>query len=132
MIKNKIKPQSLLSTLWIFVLFNMVFRDLHEFLKDGYIQEMMSLEITQEVALLYGGIAEIPIAMVVLARLLKNKINRWANAFAATITSLGLLSTIPSADMDDVFFTIMNMIALLSIIRVAWKLPSFDANKTNF
>ena len=31
----------LLSSLWAFILFNMIFRDLHQFLAPGYIKQMM-------------------------------------------------------------------------------------------
>lgn len=128
MTKNKIKPQTLLSTLWIFILFNMIFRDLHEFLADGYIEEMMSLKISETSLLFYGFILEIPILMVLLSRILNDKANKWVNLIAASIIMLGILSTLPSADMDDVFFTIINSAAFAAIIHTAWKLPSLESN----
>lgn len=30
--------RALLSTLWIFILFNMIFRDLHEFARPGFLE----------------------------------------------------------------------------------------------
>ena len=42
MASNKIigmDVKALLSTLWSFVLFNMIFRDLHEFGRPGFIEE---------------------------------------------------------------------------------------------
>lgn len=128
MINNKIKPQTLLSTLWIFVLLNMVFRDLHQFGKAGFIEEMMSglvngVKITDELMLFGGFLAEIPILMVLLSRILNDKANKWANIIASVITMLVLLSALPSADMDDVFFMIIEVVAFLLIIRIAWKLP---------
>ena len=126
MITNKISPQALLSTLWIFILFNMLLRDLHEFPTDGYIEELMSLKLPEEMMLLYGIIVEIPILMVLLSRILKDKANRWMNMFAASITFLGILSTLPSADMDDIFFAIINLGAVVAIVHTAWRLPSFE------
>jgi len=35
MLKNQMNPQALLSTLWIFILLNMILRDLHEFPTEG-------------------------------------------------------------------------------------------------
>ena len=39
--------KALLSTLWIFVLFNMVFRDLHEFGRPGFLEEIMTGSVRQ-------------------------------------------------------------------------------------
>ena len=135
MIRNKIKPQTLLSTLWIFVLLNMVFRDLHQLGKKGFIEEIMTgvvngVKITDELMLFGGLLAEIPILMVLLSRILDDKANKWTNIIASVITMLVLVSALPSADMDDVFFMIIEFIAFLIIIQIAWKLPSPDATQT--
>lgn len=123
MFKQKIQPQVLLSTLWIFILFNMLLRDLHEFPTEGYIEELMSLKLSDQAMLLYGFIVEIPIIMVLFSRLLNNRPNKWANTFAVLIAALGILSTTPSADMDDIFFAVMNFGAFAIIIITAWRLP---------
>ncbi len=136
MINQKIKPQTLLSTLWIFILLNMVFRDLHQLGKAGFLEEMMTgvvngVKITEELMLFGGFLAEIPILMVLLSRILANKVNKWANIIASIITMLVLLSALPSADMDDVFFLIVEGVAFLAIIRIAWGLPSLSENQQN-
>ena len=118
----RIKPTELLSTLWTVILFNMIVRDLHEFLRKGYISQMMTLDISQVEVLFYGFAAQAPILMVLLSRILKDKANKWYNTVAAVITSLGLLSTLPKADMDDVFFVIVQNILLSIILRLSWKL----------
>ncbi|MEO0473930.1 MAG: DUF6326 family protein [Bacteroidota bacterium] len=119
---NKIKPQALLSTLWMFILFNMLLRDLHEFPTDGYVEELMSLKLSDWTMLFYGVIVEIPISMVLLSRILPAKVNRWANIFAAIITLLGILSTLPQADLDDGFFALMNTVAIIGIVFTSRKL----------
>jgi Sec-independent protein secretion pathway component TatC len=129
MIKKKIKPQTLLSTLWIFILLNMVFRDLHQLGKKSFLEEIMTgvvneVEITDELMLIGGFLAEIPILMVLLSRILSNKVNKLANIIASIITMLVLFSGLASADMDDVFFMIIEAAAFVVIIVTAWKLPS--------
>lgn len=129
MIKKKIKPQTLLSTLWLFILLNMVFRDLHQLGKKSFLEEIMTgvvngVEITAELMLIGGFLAEIPILMVLLSRILSNKVNKWANIIASIITMLVLFSGLASADMDDVFFMIIEAAAFVVIIVTAWKLPS--------
>ncbi|MEM7572420.1 MAG: DUF6326 family protein [Bacteroidota bacterium] len=130
MLRKNIKPHSLLSTLWVFILFNMVFRDLHELLAPDYFEELLSLDISPQTMLFYGFILEIPILMVLLSRILGNYGNKWANLCAASIILLGMLSTLPSADLDDLFFTSVSSLALLIIIRVAWKLPTLKMEKS--
>jgi len=134
MIRSNIKPQTLLSTLWIFVLLNMIFRDLHQLGKKGFLEEIMTgvvngVEITNELMLVGGFLAEIPILMVLLSRILNHKANKWANIMAGVITMLVLVSALPQADMDDVFFMIIEVVAFLWIFLIAWKLPS--AHKMN-
>ena len=65
----------LLSSLWLFFLLNIIFRDIHQFLSPGYMDwviagEMFGQKITDEL-LLFGGIAvEVMILMVLLQPLL--------------------------------------------------------------
>lgn len=127
--KYKIEPQTLLSTLWVFILLNILFRDLHQLGKAGFIEEIMSgvvngLKMTDQLMLIGGILAEIPILMVLLSKVLPDKANKWANITASVIT-LGVFATaLPSADMDDVFHMVFEVAAILWIVRVAWKLPS--------
>ncbi len=122
--KREIERQSLLSALWIFILFNIIFRDLHQFAHQGFVQELMSLKIDEELMLVFGFVVEIPIAMVLLSRILRDKVNKWVNLFAVVATFLGLLSALPSADMDDLFFAVMESAALVIIVAVSWQLPT--------
>ena len=120
----KTDSRALLSTLWIFILFNMILRDLHQFANKEFVQQLLIQDIEEELVLLFGVIIEIPILMVVLSRVFRPKANKWANVIAAVIFLAGLLSTLSSADMDDIFFMIMESAAILIIILIAWKLPS--------
>lgn len=113
----------------------MIFRDLHQFGKKGFIEEMISgvvngVKITDELILFGGFLAEIPILMVLLTRILNDKANKWANIMASIITMLVLLSALPSADLDDIFFMIIEIAAFLLIIRIAWKLPSLNETRS--
>ncbi len=129
MTAQNIKPQTLLSTLWVFILLNMIFRDLHQFGKAGFLEEMMSgvvngVKITEDLMLFGGLLAEIPIIMVLLSRILADKANQWANIIASVLTMLVLLSALPTADMDDIFFTVIEVAGFVAIIRIAWTLKS--------
>jgi len=123
MFNKNLKPQTLISSLWIFVLFNMILRDLHEFPTEGYIEEMMGLHLSEESMLFFAFIVEIPILMVILPRLLNNKANKWMNVIAVFLSSLGILYTLPGGHLDEYFFAAMNLGAFFLIIRTAWRLP---------
>lgn len=134
--KYKIETQTLLSTLWIFVLLNIIFRDLHQLGKVGFIEEIMSgtvngIKITDELALIGGILAEIPILMVLLSRILNHKANKWTNIIAGTITLTVFATAVPSADMDDIFHLVFEVAAILWIFRLAWKLPSINETQTH-
>lgn len=114
-----------LSTLWIFFLLNMIFRDIHEFVEPGFIAEIMTgtsngNPITEQMLLLGGVMIEIPIAMVLLSRLLPYRANRWANITVAVIY-LALILFFGSTDLDDTFHLIVESVALLCVIALAWR-----------
>lgn len=129
--RYKIQPQTLLSTLWVFVLLNMIFRDIHQFVKSGFIEEIMTgfvngIKITDELMLLGGILAEIPIMMVLLSRILPDKANKWANIIAGIITLAVFATAVPSLDIDDAFHLVIEVAAILWIFRIAWKLPTHN------
>ncbi|WP_299801301.1 DUF6326 family protein [uncultured Maribacter sp.] len=131
MMNNKIKPQTLLSTLWIFVLLNIIFRDLHQMVKVDFIEEILTgsvngIRITDELMLLGGFLAEIPILMVLLSRILNRNANKFANIIAGVITIAVFATGIPYLDIDDAFHMAIETAAILWIFRIAWKLPAQD------
>lgn len=132
--KNKLKPQTLLSTLWVFILLNIVFRDLHQLGKAGFLEEIITgtvngIKITDQLMLIGGILAEIPILMVLLSRILPDKVNKWANIIAGVITLGVSVSSIAYADMDDIFHFVFEVAAILWIFRIAWKLPSLNGTQ---
>ena len=120
-----------LSTIWIFVLFNIIFAEFHKLLQPGFLEEVMTgtingTQMTQGV-LLAGAIAlEIPIAMIFLSRVLKNRVNRWVNIIAGALTIVIVINNV-STDLDNMFFSTIVAVALLLIIWYAWKWPKQDA-----
>lgn len=117
--------KALLSTLWIFVLLNIIFRDLHEFISPGFLEEAIrgyvdGQKITEGLIFIGAIIVEIPIAMVLLSRILKYKINRRVNMGAAVITIAVTLSSVPKVPAD-IFFDVVEVVALLAIVWFSWK-----------
>lgn len=115
-----------LSTLWIFVLLNMIFRDIHEIARLEYLEEMMTrnangVQITEEMFLLAGILLEILILMVVLSRLLPYRLNRWANIVAGFLAVASIVLIGEINDLDDIFFAAVEVVALAFIIWSAWR-----------
>lgn len=112
-----------LSTLWIVVMFTMVFADIVGFLNPGTLKDMMNgavgIQITQGVLLAFAVLIEIPIIMIFLSRVLNRKVNRWANIFAAVITILFVIGG-GSPYLYYVFFASVEVVCMLVIIWLAW------------
>ena len=114
-----------LSTLWMFFLLNIIFRDIHEFVEPGFIAEIMTgtsngNPITEHMLLLGGVMIEVPIAMVLLSRMLPYRANRWTNIIvAAMYISMALF--FGATDLDDSFHLVMEVAALLFVIWSAWR-----------
>jgi hypothetical protein len=82
--------------------------------------------VVTEGLMLFGGVlVEIPIAMVLFSVLLTRRITRPMTFVAALLTTATLLATKPS-DMDDVFFLVIELAAMLAIVWTAWKWQASD------
>lgn len=124
--KKSVVPEDrgvVLSTLWIFVLFNMVFADIVGFMNPGALEGIITgavgIEITQELLLVFSVLLEIPIAMIFLSRILKYRINRWANIVACVITTLFVIGG-GSAYLSYLFFATVEVVCMLFLIWYAW------------
>jgi hypothetical protein len=115
-----------LSTLWIFVMFNMVFADIVGFLNPGTLEEMMAMKPAPGVLLIFSLLLEIPIAMIVLSRLLSYRVNRWANIIAGVITILWVIGG-GNASLSYIFFAAIEVACMLLIIWYAWKWTEQEA-----
>ncbi len=123
---NLLETKIKLSTLWIVVLFNMLFRDIHEFLRTGYLEELLAMtsngaQISEGLLLAAAIVLEIPIIMIFLTQILKVKANRWANMIVAAFMIVATISNNLTPDLDDMFFFGAAFAALLLVIWYAWR-----------
>ncbi len=117
--------QTRLSTLWVFIMFNMVFADILSFMYPGGLKEVLTgyaggVQITPAFLLGAAVVTEIPIAMIVLSRILKQRANRWANIVAGVITIVYVVGGGPLNQIHYIFFAAVEVAAALLIIRYAW------------
>ena len=116
-----------ISTLWVIVLLNMLFRDIHEIATPEFLAETMTqIQPTEELFLLAAIVLEIPIAMIFLSRVLKYGINRWANIVTGLLMIVLIVVNNTAPDLDDLFFATMEIAALMLIGWLAWKWQNDD------
>lgn len=120
--------KALLSTLWIFALFNVIFGDIHKFFRPGFLEEVMTgtvngVQMADKFLLVAAILLEIPIAMILLSRVLKYRINRWANIILGALTIVIVIAN-GVTDLDDIFFVSTVIVALLLVVWRAWKWPN--------
>lgn len=121
-----------LSTLWIFVMLNMIFADIFSFMHPGTLEQIMSghageIQITPEFLLAAAVLTEIPIAMVILSRVLAQRPNRIANIVAAVITIVYVIGG-GSMTATYIFFATIEIVGMLCIIWFAWRWRSQQTN----
>ncbi len=126
---DKTDLKVLLSTLWIVVMFNMLFADVLTLYISELLQEILTestpVQITQELMLVMAIIIEIPIVMIFLSRVLKYKANRWVNIIAGVITILFVVGG-GSLVLHYIFFATIEVVCLSLIIWYAWKWPTHE------
>lgn len=113
----------MLSTLWIFVVFNIIVADIVGFLNPGTLEAIITgstgFELTQGLILVFAVLLQIPIAMILLSRVLTHRINRWANIVASVITILFVIGG-GNTSLSYIFFATIETVAMLFIIWYAW------------
>jgi hypothetical protein len=127
-----------LSTLWIFVMFNYLYCDVLGLMDPESLKGFMNgnvggIDITQGFLLSASILMEIPMAMVLLSRVLKYRANRWANIGAGTLMTVVQFSTLffgSSPTPFYLFFSVIEIACTSVIVWYAWKSP--DAEKQSY
>jgi hypothetical protein len=126
----------ILSTLWIFALFNYVYADVYTLFFNPVLQKeatkqllsgyVGSIHITQGFVLVTAILMETAIAMVLLSRVLPYRANRWANiivgVFHTALVAWSLFGGTPP-NLFNVFFATIEMACTLFIVWYAWTWP---------
>jgi len=112
-----------ISTLWIVVMFSMVYADILTFIEPGALQELWAgqagVHITPGLLLVFAILIEIPIAMIALSRILKPGPNRWANTVAAVVTTAFVVGG-GSLTAHYVFFATAEIACMALIVWLVW------------
>ena len=119
--------KTLLSTLWIVVMFNIAFADILGLYIPSKEEELAAFAggtpITQ--LMLVGAlIMEIPILMIILSKVLEYGKNRWANIVVGVAMIVFVIG--PEVGNDSInphylFMATVEVIFLITIIWTAWR-----------
>jgi hypothetical protein len=122
--------KAILSTLWIFAMLNYLYCDVIGLMNPDLLRQYLTgsvngIHMTQGFLLGAGILIEIPIAMVLLSRVLRYKANRWANIAAGSVMTAVQLATLlltpPAAYY--IFFSILEIGCTALIVWYAWTWP---------
>jgi len=123
-----------LSVLWLFATLNYIYADVFfciDILGSGQEGGSRVLHFSQGAWLGIAILMEIPIAMILLSRILKPTANRWANIVAGIIETAAVLLTsfiLPVLHLMDassyyVFFGAVEVVCTSLIVWYAWRWP---------
>lgn len=115
----------ILSTLWVFVVFNIAFADIIGFIEPGTLEKILNedtgFDLTPVIILIFSLFQVIPIAMIVVARLFRRGVNRWLNIVASVLTLLYVLGGGNWESTSYAVFASLEVVAMLVIIWLAWR-----------
>jgi len=122
-----------LSTLWVFATFNYLYADVMALMDPEILGGLITgnakggIQMTQGLLLGAAVLMEIPIAMVLLSRVLKYRANRWANIIAGTVKTAAILSSMfvgTTPALYYIFFGTIEIVCTFLIVWYAWKWPN--------
>ena len=119
---TKIETKTLLSTLWIVVMINMLKADILSLYIPGATEELARTAGDTPIPLLMLGGAvmmEISTLMILLSHVLKYRVNRWANIITSLITIAFVIGGRVSYP-HYLFIAAVEVVCLLLIIWFAW------------
>ena len=121
--------KAVLSTLWIFLVANYIYCDVFSHMDPAFIKELItgtigSIQVTQGFLLISAIMMEIPLAMIILSRVLKYRANRWANIIAGAIMAaiqVGTMGMGTPPTLHYLFYSAIEIACNLFIVWYAWK-----------
>jgi Family of unknown function (DUF6326) len=120
-------PGARFSTLWIFAMFNYLYCDILGVMDSGLLRQYLigqvaGMQITQEFLLGGAVLMEIPIAMIVLSRVLRHRANRRANIVAGAVMTVVQCASLllGSPTIYYGFLSVVEIACTSLIVILAW------------
>jgi Family of unknown function (DUF6326) len=118
--------KAILSTLWIFVMFNYIYADIVMMIFNPAVYQKAAASMSEWLVLAFAALMEVAIAMVLLSRVLKYKANRWANVIAGVESTAFVTFTLLDGmqPLFYIFFAAIEIACTLFIVWYAWSWPN--------
>ncbi len=139
----KTDRRMILSTLWVFAMFNYIYADVFttfdiladpEALKKFATGDYGAVPVTPGTLFGAAVLMETAIAMVLLSRILKYRANRWANIIVGVIHTLAVVLSlfvggIPTHITYYTFFAAIEIACTCVIVSLAWTWPNIEVSR---
>lgn len=126
---KRIPTQTLLSTLWIVVVINMLKADILSLYIPGSAEELARTAGDTPIPLLMLGGAimmQVSTLMILFSRVLAYRLNRWANIVTSIITIAFIVGGAASYP-HYLFLATVEVVCLLLIVWFAWQWRNLEA-----
>jgi hypothetical protein len=118
----------ILSTIWLVVLLNYLYCDIVSLMDPNMLAKFLtgdigSFQMTQSFLLGASIIMQIPIALILLSRVLSYRANRLANILGGIIMTVVQFSSLFAGDFPTtyyIFFSIIEISGTIFIVGYAW------------
>jgi len=118
---DPVNRKAILSTLWIFVMFNYLYADILMMIVSPAIYQRAAGVMTAGTVLGLSALMELLIAMPRLARVLPYRPNRWMNIIAGvTGTGFVAVTLVGHPPPYYVFFASLEIVCTVFIVWYAW------------
>lgn len=129
--------KSLLPWLWVFMLVNYLYCDVVSLFDPAVMKDELAgraaagaFQITPEFLLASAVLMEIPMAMILLSRILPHRANRWANVIAAAFMAVVQLGSLGAGTPATyyLFFSLVEVatLGLIAVLALRWTDPRQD------
>ena len=120
-----------LSALWIFMMLNYLYCDVISLFDPAVLRDVVtgsstsgSVQMTPELLMASAVLMEIPIAMILLSRVLAYRVNRWANVIAAAFMAAVQIGSLFVGRPTSyyLFFTVIEVgtLGLIAALALRW------------
>ncbi len=133
---KKIDRKTILSTLWIFAMLNYLYCDIMGLMDANLLKQYLTgnvngMALNEDFLLIAAILMEIPIAMVLLSRILSHKANRWANIIAGTLMTLAQTATL-FASTPAKYYLFCSIIEIGTTIAIVWLALKWNKNRMEY
>lgn len=123
-----------LPALWVFMVLNYLYCDVVSFFDPAVVRDVLaghaaggSVQITPEFLFASAVLMEIPMAMILLSRVLRQGLSRWANVAAAAFMAVVQLGSLGVGTPSSyyLFFSVIEVgtLVLIGALALRWTDP---------